>query len=32
MSTATDELPLATAREGSLAHWAGITWLLAKRT
>jgi ABC-type polysaccharide/polyol phosphate export permease len=27
-----EELPLATAREGSLLHWAGITWLLAKRT
>ncbi len=32
MTTVTDELPLATDREGSLAHWAGITWLLAKRT
>lgn len=30
--TSTGQLPLATAREGGLLHWAGITWLLAKRT
>lgn len=30
--TSVDQLPLATAREGSITHWAGITWLLAKRT
>lgn len=30
--TTVEELPLATAREGSLAHWASITWLLALRT
>lgn len=32
MTTLTTDLPVATAREGSLAHWAAITWLLAKRT
>jgi len=31
-SSADEQLPLATAREGSVLHWAGITWLLAKRT
>lgn len=29
---ATTYLPPATAREGSIAHWGAITWLLAKRT
>lgn len=28
----TTDLPLASAREGGLAHWAAITWLLAQRT
>ncbi|MCW2708041.1 MAG: tagG [Frankiales bacterium] len=32
VAVTTTDLPLATAREGSLLHWAGITWLLAKRT
>ena len=27
-----ETLPLATDREGSLAHWGAITWMLAKRT
>lgn len=30
--TAIAELAPATAREGSISHWAAITWLLAKRT
>lgn len=28
----TTDLPLASAREGSLGHWASIAWLLAQRT